>query len=98
MADGLRLALKVTPRAGRDGIDGAARDAQGRPILRLKVRAAPADGEANAAVLRLVADAMGVAPSAVALVRGSTSRDKLVDISGDPAQLAGRLAKILGAA
>lgn len=97
MDDGLRLALKVTPRAGRDCIDGISRDAQGRTILKVKVRAAPADGEANAALIRLIASAMGVAPSAVALVRGAANRDKLVHISGDPAALAGRLADITGA-
>lgn len=98
MADGLRLALRVTPRAGQDGIDGVARDAQGRAIVKLRVRAAPADGDANAAVVKLVAQAMGVAPSAVALVRGAASRDKLVHVSGDPVELARRLAHITGTA
>ena len=50
--------------------------------LLVKVRAAPADGAANAAVLRVIADAMDVAPSRLHLVRGATSRTKVVSIDG----------------
>jgi uncharacterized protein YggU (UPF0235/DUF167 family) len=50
--------------------------------LLVKVRAAPADGAANAAVLRVIADALGVAPSRLQLVRGATSRTKVVSIEG----------------
>lgn len=50
--------------------------------LRVKVRAAPADGAANAALLRTIAAAVGVAPSRLQLVRGATSRTKIVSIDG----------------
>ncbi len=51
-------------------------------VLRLRVTAAPQDGEANHAVIGLLARALGVAPSRVALVRGATTRDKLFRIEG----------------
>lgn len=68
---GARIALRVTPRARRNEIsvvDGA---------IRAHVTAAPEDGRANEAVVRLLARAMGVARSRLVLVRGATSRDKL---------------------
>ncbi|HVQ75214.1 MAG TPA: DUF167 domain-containing protein [Candidatus Binatia bacterium] len=66
------LAVRVVPRASRDEIAGWQGD-----VLRVRVTAAPADGRANAAVVALLAAAAGVSPSAVELVRGATSRDKL---------------------
>jgi uncharacterized protein YggU (UPF0235/DUF167 family) len=69
-----RLALRVTPGARGEGlaiIDGG---------VHAKVRARPEDGKANAAVIALVAVALGVAPSQVALLRGATSREKLLRI------------------
>jgi uncharacterized protein YggU (UPF0235/DUF167 family) len=66
----------VTPRAGRDEVVGVAPGGE----LLLKVRAAPADGAANNAVLRLLAGALGVAPSRLQLVRGATSRIKTIAI------------------
>ena len=75
LADGEgRLALRVTPGARVPGIAVAA----GR--LDVKVRAKPQDGAANEAVLGLLAEALGCAPSQVTLLRGATSRDKLVQI------------------
>jgi len=64
--------VRVTPRAGTDAIDGV--DDAGR--LRVRVRAAPADGAANAAALRTVAGALELAPSRVELVSGATNRVK----------------------
>jgi len=76
--DGL-LALRVTPKASADCIV-AEPDAEGGPRARVHVTAAPEDGKANRAVVTLVAKALGVAKSRVTLVRGATSRDKLVRI------------------
>ena len=72
-----RLALRVTPGARTEGI---ALD-DGRIVL--KVRAKPEDGAANAAVLALLARALGVAASRLRLLRGATSRDKLVALPLD---------------
>jgi uncharacterized protein YggU (UPF0235/DUF167 family) len=70
--------VRVTPRAGRDEVVGVGPDGE----LQVKVRAAPADGAANLAVVRTIAAAAGVAPSRLQLVRGATSRTKVVSIEG----------------
>jgi uncharacterized protein YggU (UPF0235/DUF167 family) len=67
----------VTPRGGRDSIDGV-RDGQ----LLVRVAAAPADGAANESVLRLVAQAAGVPRRAARLIAGATGRHKLVAVEG----------------
>ncbi len=75
LADGDgRLAVRVTPGARSEGIALA----EGRVIV--KVRAKPKDGEANEAVLAALASALDLAPSQVTMLRGATSRDKLVRI------------------
>lgn len=73
----LNIPVRVTPRGGRDAIDGV-RD--GRLLVR--VAAAPADGAANEAVLRIVAEAAGVPRRAARLVAGATGRRKLVAVEG----------------
>jgi uncharacterized protein YggU (UPF0235/DUF167 family) len=70
--------VRVTTRAGRDGVDGVGPNGE----LLVRVRAAPADGAANAALLRAIAAACGIAPSRVTLVRGATTRVKQVEIEG----------------
>jgi hypothetical protein len=70
--------VRVTPRAGRDEVTGVGEVGE----LLVKVRAAPADGAANMALLRTIAAAAGVAPSRLQLVRGATSRTKIVSIDG----------------
>jgi uncharacterized protein len=76
LADGDgRLAVRVTPGARSEAIEIA----DGK--VQVKVRTKPEDGKANAAVLELLADALGVARSRLQLLRGATSREKLVQIS-----------------
>lgn len=89
--DGLVLAVRATPKGGRDAIEGVARLADGRSVLKARVRAAPDRGQANDALRRLIAKAAGVAPSAVFLMQGGTGRLKSFRIKGDPAALAGVL-------
>ena len=74
--------MRVTPRGGRDAIEGWAVDAAGRPLLKLRVSAAAADGAANAAVTALVAKALGVPRSAVRIASGETARIKRLEIAG----------------
>jgi uncharacterized protein (TIGR00251 family) len=88
MHDGLLLSVRATPKGGRDSIDGIERLADGRAVLKARVRAAPADGEANAALTRVIAKAAGVAPSTVSLARGDASRIKTFRLTGDPRALA----------
>jgi uncharacterized protein len=77
LADGEgRLALRVTPGARAEGIELAG----GRVLV--KVSARPHDGAANAAVLTLLAQALDVAPSRLRMLRGATSREKLVQLPG----------------
>lgn len=77
-----RLAVRVTPKGGRDAVDGWAADEAGRPVLKVRVSAAASDGAANAAVLALIAKALKVPRSAVRIVSGETSRIKRLDIEG----------------
>jgi uncharacterized protein YggU (UPF0235/DUF167 family) len=85
----VRLAVRVTPRGGRDAVEGWARDAAGRPVLKLRVAAAAADGAANAAVVALLAKALGAPRSKVTIVRGQTARLKQIEVDGlDAAALA----------
>lgn len=77
-----RLAIKLTPGASVERIDGWDVDADGRPVLKVRVRARPVEGEANAALLKLLAKTLGVAKSAVSLDRGGQSRLKMIRVEG----------------
>lgn len=83
-----RVALRVTPRAQRDGIDGWDTDPDGRAVLMVRVTAAPTEGAANKAVLKLLAKALGAPKSALRLVSGETSRHKRIEIDLSPEQVA----------
>jgi uncharacterized protein (TIGR00251 family) len=95
MADGVVIAVRLTPRGGRDAIEGIERLSDGRAVLKARVRAAPSEGEANAALIRLIASALDVAPRAVSLVAGASARVKRVKIAGDSAELLRALKKIV---
>jgi uncharacterized protein len=92
--DGLILTVRLTPKGGRDAIDGIEAAADGRPVLRVRVRAAPSEGEANDALVRLIARAVGVAPRAVNLITGHTARLKRLKIDGSAIALAEALERI----
>lgn len=70
-----RLTVRLTPRAGRDAIDGWAGD-----VLRVRVAAAPTDGQANDALVRLIAKTLRIAPSRVAIKTGTQSRTKVLEV------------------
>lgn len=91
---GLSIALRVTPRGGRDGVDGIEQLSDGRSVLKVRVRAVADGGEANRAVLVLLAKSLGVPKASVSLVSGATSRLKQVAIAGDPARLTEALRKL----
>lgn len=97
LADGLALTVRLTPKGGRDAIDGIEQMADGRSVLKVRVRAAPSDGEANDALVRLLAKSLGVAPRQVTLVAGATSRIKRLEVAGAGPALAAALAAIVGA-
>ena len=84
--DGVRVAIRCVPRGGADRIEGVV---EGR--LRVRVAAPAVDGAANDALLRLLADELGVARNAVRLIAGETGRNKVVAIEGiDPERLVAR--------
>lgn len=93
-ADGLRLHLRVTPNAGADRIEGSEVRADGASVLRVRVAAVPDRGKANAAVIALVAKALGVPKSAVTLIAGDTARLKTLHVAGDPEALAAVMARL----
>jgi uncharacterized protein len=93
-ADGIVLTVRLTPKGGRDTIDGVETRADGRCVLKVRVRAVPSEGEANAALVRLLAASLGVAPRAVRLVAGETARLKRLHIQGTGAALVVVLEKI----
>jgi len=85
--EGISVALRVTPRGGRDGIEGVEMLANGRSVVKVRVRAIAEGGEANRAVTELLAKALRVPKAKVRLLSGATSRMKQIAIDGDPAKL-----------
>jgi uncharacterized protein (TIGR00251 family) len=75
---GVRFTVRLTPRGGRDAIDGV--DAAG--ILGVRVSAPPVDGAANRSLIRLLAAELGVAPTSVRIVSGERGRRKVVEVVG----------------
>jgi len=96
-AQGISVALRVTPRGGRDDIDGLETLADGRTVLKVRVRAIAEGGEANRAVIELLARALGLPKARVRLLSGTTSRHKQVAIDGDAAILAEALRALASA-
>ena len=94
IADGLSLVVRLTPRGGRNAIEGMEILPGGRVVLKVRVQAAPSEGEANAALIKLIAKAVGVPPRDVSLVAGATARIKRLVISGDGPTLVAALEKI----
>ena len=86
-ADHVRVQLRVVPRGGRDAVDGVIDGADG-PRLKLRVRQAAEDGKANAAVIRLLAEAWGLPAARLRLVSGLSARNKSVAVTGEPTVVA----------
>lgn len=82
-----RLSVRVTPRASRDSVEGF--DAEG--VLRLRVTAAPAEGEANAAVTKLLSRVLGIPSRDVVMVSGGTARQKVFDVPLSETEVRARL-------
>jgi uncharacterized protein len=91
MSGCLVVTVRLTPKGGRDAIEGVTQLADGQSALKVRVRAAPSEGEANAALVAVLARAAGVPPGRLSLVSGATARIKRVAIDGDPAALAAAL-------
>ncbi len=89
------LTIRLTPKSSRDGIAGIETLSDGRTFLKVRVRAVPEAGEANAALLRLLAKSLKIPSSAVTLKSGATARLKIVRIAGEPAELCERLEALI---
>ena len=92
-----RAAIRVRPAARQDAVGGRATPSRpgDPPVLEVRVRARPIEGAATAAAERVLAGALGLRPRQVRVVRGATSRDKLVEITDPPPDLAARWAALL---
>jgi uncharacterized protein (TIGR00251 family) len=88
---GVLVALRVTPNAGADAIEGEEARDDGSRVLRVRVKAVPDKGKANAAVIALLAKKLGLAKSAITLESGETARMKILLVSGEAASVIGRL-------
>jgi uncharacterized protein YggU (UPF0235/DUF167 family) len=92
-AGGTRLAVRLTPKAAQNRIDGTALDAEGSAMLKVAVTAVPENGKANAALIALLAKAWKLPKSAIAITAGTTDRRKVLFIDADAALLRQRLAE-----
>jgi uncharacterized protein YggU (UPF0235/DUF167 family) len=95
-AQGIAVSVRVTPRGGLDAIDGIETLANGRSVLKVRVRAIAEGGAANRAVTDLLAKALDVPKSSARVLSGATSRLKQIAIDGDPRRL-GEALRILSA-
>jgi hypothetical protein len=89
--EGLRLAVRLTPRAHKNGLDGVMLGADGRPVLQLRIVAPPVDGAANKALIAFLAQELGLRKSGIAIRSGETARLKILHLAGDGAELMARM-------
>jgi uncharacterized protein YggU (UPF0235/DUF167 family) len=88
---GVSLQVRLTPKGGRDAMEGWTEGAGGVSYLKARVRAVPEDGKANTALIELLAETLSVPKSAVRIAAGGSARLKRIEIAGDGAALAARL-------
>jgi uncharacterized protein YggU (UPF0235/DUF167 family) len=93
-ADGLAIRIRLTPRGGRDAFDGVEALADGARVLKARVRAAPENGRANAALIDLVAGLLRAPKRAVTIRSGETGRIKQIFVAGPPAPYLDALARL----
>ena len=98
VADGVRVAIRLTPKASRNAIAGIAEAGRSDAVLKVMVTAVPEAGKANEALIKLLAKEWGVAKSSISLVAGATDRNKILHIAGDAGDLMARLNQTLGQA
>ncbi|MGE0061587.1 MAG: DUF167 family protein [Xanthobacteraceae bacterium] len=96
-AGGVLLVVRLTPKGGRDKIDGVEPLSDGRAVLKARVRAMPTGGQANEALCRLLAKALGVPHSTVTIIAGATARIKRIAIEGDAENIVAALERLVPA-
>lgn len=92
---GLRLTVRLTPRATHNRIDGVSVGADGRPVLAIRLTAPPVEGAANAALVEFLAETLDLRKADVSIRSGQKGRLKLVDLKGDSAALVAKLTALL---
>jgi uncharacterized protein len=90
----LRFRVRLTPKGGRDHIEGWWTDSAGEKALKARVAAVPEDGKANTALVDLLARALDVRKSDVRITSGATSRLKTIEVEGDEKLLSARLLQV----
>ncbi len=93
-ANGVVLHVRLTPKSSTARVAGV-EDHGGKPVLKAYVTTPPEDGKANAALLALVADWLGVPKSSVSMAAGQKSRLKSVAVEGDPDKLLEKVSTLL---
>ena len=83
----IRFAVRLTPKGGRDCVEGWILEPDGKRILKARVAAPPEDGKANEALIRLLAKTLGLGKSKVRIVQGAASRLKMVEVECSPSKL-----------
>lgn len=91
---GILFAIRLTPKGGRDAVEGWASVADGSTVLKARVAAVPENGKANAALIALLAKALGVSKSAISIAGGKTARMKRLIVNGEPAILRHKLSEL----
>lgn len=86
--NGLRLAVRLTPKAASNCIVGLIEDGRGGWALKAAVTAPPVDGKANKALVRLIARHFKIRPGDLAVANGAADRSKVIALAGDPTALA----------
>lgn len=94
-SDHVRLSVKLTPNAGRDGLDGAEAAADGEMLLKARVTAVPEKGKANKALIELVAKSLKLPKSSISVISGDTARKKILRIDGDTEEIVSRLQALM---
>lgn len=89
--EGVEVRVRVTPRGGKDAIDGVESLSDGRGVLKVRVRVAPEDGAATEAVRKLLAKSLKCSASKVILKSGATARVKIFHVEGETTELIGLL-------
>ena len=87
MPDGVRIRVRLTPKASRDRIEGVQPDASGGRLLKVSVTAVPEAGKANAALVKLLAKTWRLPKTSLNVVSGATDRSKVLLAAGDPDEL-----------
>jgi uncharacterized protein len=91
VSDGVTVAIALTPKASRNAITGTAPTADGHNVLTARVTAAPENGKANAALIRLLSKTWKIPKSALSIRTGASHRRKVVLVAGCGAALESQL-------